>query len=103
MSAPLIILHGTSVIEPLHMSPQLAAVSPESPEVRRKRRRQLLFIDKDTQISQEEMRAQIDDAETDTRALVWIHVVIDLRSSFDSKTWMIVIFLLGGCSRQTAC
>ncbi|XDV26913.1 hypothetical protein PO909_030532 [Leuciscus waleckii] len=47
--------------------PQPAVARPESPKGTRKRRRQLLFIDKHTQLSQEEMRAQIDDAETETR------------------------------------
>ncbi|KAK2901325.1 hypothetical protein QQF64_014471 [Cirrhinus molitorella] len=52
-------------------SPDLepAVVRPESPIEGRKRRRQLLFIDENTQISQEEMRARIDDVETETRAL----------------------------------
>ncbi|XP_039517176.1 meiotic recombination protein REC8 homolog [Pimephales promelas] len=46
-----------------------AVVRPESPKVQRKRRRQLLFIDEHTQISQEEMKAQIDNVETETRPL----------------------------------
>ncbi|XP_051556010.1 meiotic recombination protein REC8 homolog [Myxocyprinus asiaticus] len=52
-------------------SPSLepAVVTPEFPKVQRKRRRQLLFFDEDTQISQEEMRAQIDDVEIETRPL----------------------------------
>ncbi|XP_016139219.1 meiotic recombination protein REC8 homolog [Sinocyclocheilus grahami] len=52
-------------------SPDLepAVVRPESPTERRKRRRQLLFIDENTQIPQEEMRARIDDVETETRPL----------------------------------
>ncbi|XP_067220153.1 meiotic recombination protein REC8 homolog [Chanodichthys erythropterus] len=53
-------------------SPRLepAVVRPESPKEQRKRRRQLLFIDEQIQISQEEMRARIDDVETETRPLV---------------------------------
>ncbi|KAI2667267.1 Meiotic recombination protein rec8 [Labeo rohita] len=52
-------------------SPDLepAVVRPESPVKQRKRRRQLLFIDENTQISQEEMMAWIDDVETETRPL----------------------------------
>ncbi|KAF4116838.1 meiotic recombination protein REC8 homolog isoform X1 [Onychostoma macrolepis] len=52
-------------------SPDLepAVVRPESPTEQRKRRRQLLFIDENTQISQEEMRARIDEVETETRPL----------------------------------
>ncbi|XP_056119702.1 meiotic recombination protein REC8 homolog isoform X1 [Rhinichthys klamathensis goyatoka] len=48
---------------------QPAVVRPESPKGQRKRRRQLLFIDEHTQISQEEMKARIDNAETETRPL----------------------------------
>ncbi|XP_077062592.1 meiotic recombination protein REC8 homolog [Siphateles boraxobius] len=48
---------------------QPAVVRPESPVGQRKRRRQLLFIDEHTQISQEEMKARIDNAETETRPL----------------------------------
>ncbi|XP_051990874.1 meiotic recombination protein REC8 homolog [Xyrauchen texanus] len=47
-----------------------AVATPEFPKVERKRRRQLLFIDKDTQISQDEMRSQIDDVEIETRPLM---------------------------------
>ncbi|XP_052405258.1 meiotic recombination protein REC8 homolog [Carassius gibelio] len=52
-------------------SPDLepAVARPASPTERRKRRRQLFFIDENTQISQEEMRARIDDVETETRPL----------------------------------
>ncbi|KAK9979734.1 hypothetical protein ABG768_013148 [Culter alburnus] len=50
-----------------HLEP--AVVRPESPKEQRKRRRQLLFIDEQIQISQEEMRARIDDVETETRPL----------------------------------
>ncbi|XP_073705565.1 meiotic recombination protein REC8 homolog [Garra rufa] len=55
-------------------SPDLepAAVRPESPIEGRKRRRQLRFIDENTQISQQEMRAQIDDVETETRPLALV-------------------------------
>ncbi|XP_057189546.1 meiotic recombination protein REC8 homolog [Triplophysa rosa] len=63
----------------------LAAVSPEFPEVRRKRRRQLLFIDKDTQISQEEMRAQINDVETETRALADVLVKLPVKQTDPKK------------------
>ncbi|KAA0718900.1 Meiotic recombination protein REC8 -like protein [Triplophysa tibetana] len=63
----------------------LAAVSPEYPEVQRKRRRQLLFIDKDTQISQEEMRAQINDAETETRALADVLVKLPVKQTDPKK------------------
>ncbi|KAI7809328.1 putative meiotic recombination protein REC8-like protein [Triplophysa rosa] len=64
---------------------ELAAVSPEFPEVRRKRRRQLLFIDKDTQISQEEMRAQINDVETETRALADVLVKLPVKQTDPKK------------------
>ncbi|XP_073779004.1 meiotic recombination protein REC8 homolog isoform X2 [Danio rerio] len=51
-------------------SPRLeaAVLSPE-PEVKKRRRRQLLFVDEYTQISQDEMRARINDVETMTRPL----------------------------------
>ncbi|XP_056599560.1 meiotic recombination protein REC8 homolog [Triplophysa dalaica] len=64
---------------------ELAAVSPEYPEVQRKRRRQLLFIDKDTQISQEEMRAQINDVETETRALADVLVKLPVKQTDPKK------------------
>ncbi|XP_056320767.1 meiotic recombination protein REC8 homolog [Danio aesculapii] len=52
------------------ISPRLeaAVLSPE-PEVKKRRRRQLLFVDEYTQISQDEMRARINDVETMTRPL----------------------------------
>ncbi|KAK7158795.1 hypothetical protein R3I94_005206 [Phoxinus phoxinus] len=59
---------------------QPAVVRPESPKGQRKRRRQLLFIDEHTQISQEEMKAMIDNAETETRPLATL-----IRPRFEKK------------------
>ncbi|XP_055058876.2 meiotic recombination protein REC8 homolog isoform X1 [Misgurnus anguillicaudatus] len=64
-----------------------ATVSPESPEVKRKRRRQLLFIDKNLVISQEEMKAQIGDVKKDTVPLA--DVLIKLPLTPDPKTLLV--------------
>ncbi len=64
------------------ITPRVSLCQPaESPRERRKRRRQLLFIDENTQISQEEMRARIEDAQTETRPLVRLEPFVFFESA----------------------